>query len=164
MLFFFIISTFFKGYTKRQNYYLDYYAKNQHYLAVNNLTKTAPEVLKTDSYFSAPSFPLAVIPWKQRNYRIHTHQFTELVVITGGSGIHCAGAADYPVSRGDVFVINSRQAHGYRNARNLTLVNILFDMPALGVSLRDLENVPGYNALFKLEPAEIPGLFFPCRN
>ena len=84
---------------------------------------------------------------------MHKHQFTELVVITGGSVIHCTERAEYPVSRGDVFVINGHQVHGYRKGRNLALVNILFDMPGLGISLKDLENVAGYNVLFKLEPA-----------
>jgi AraC-like DNA-binding protein len=75
------------------------------------------------------------------------------VIITGGSGIHCTGGAEYPISRGDVFVINVHQTHGYRDIGPLALVNILFCPDELNLPLKDLATVPGYNALFKLEPA-----------
>lgn len=114
----------------------------------------SPPLLKGKGHFNIPGFPLAIYRHKEHKHSgLHAHQFTELVVITGGSGIHFTDNGDYPVSRGDVFIINGRQAHGYRNGRNLALVNILFDMSKLGISLKDLENVAGYNVLFRLEPA-----------
>lgn len=113
-----------------------------------------PYVLETTSVFNIPRFPLAVHRHREHKSSVlHTHAFSELVVITGGSGIHCTGGTEYPISRGDVFVINRNQIHGYRGEGTLSLVNILFDISKLGIHLKDLKTIPGYDVLFKLEPA-----------
>jgi AraC-like DNA-binding protein len=77
----------------------------------------------------------------------------ELVVITGGTGLHLTGDQRYPVARGDAFVIARNRSHGYASVRDLALVNILFDPARLALPLHDLAKVPGYHVLFKLEPA-----------
>jgi AraC-like DNA-binding protein len=75
------------------------------------------------------------------------------VVITGGSGRHFTGDEQYPIVRGDAFVIARNRSHGYRDVRDLALVNILFDPARLALPLHDLANMPGYHVLFRLEPA-----------
>ena len=84
--------------------------------------------------------------------RLHTHDFSELVIVLGGSGVHISPAGDYPIVAGDVFVLHGQQAHGYRNTANLELVNILFRLNELGIPLQDILSLPGYHALFTLEP------------
>ncbi|MHB0939438.1 MAG: helix-turn-helix domain-containing protein [Armatimonadota bacterium] len=84
--------------------------------------------------------------------RVHTHDFSELVIVLGGSGVHVAPAGDYPIVAGDAFVLHGRQAHGYRNTADLELVNILFRLDELGIPLQDILSLPGYHALFTLEP------------
>ena len=84
--------------------------------------------------------------------RVHTHGFSELVVVLGGAGVHIAPAGDYPIGAGDVFVLHGNQAHGYRNTANLELVNILFCMDELAIPLQDVVSLPGYHVLFTLEP------------
>ena len=44
-------------------------------------------------------------------------------------------AGDYPITAGDVFVIHGDQAHGYQDTAELDLVNILFSMEELKLSL-----------------------------
>lgn len=111
-------------------------------------------VLDGNRFFNNAGF--ALVAQRHREHKsiaLHAHNFTELVVITGGSGIHCTGGTEYPISRGDIFVINGDQIHGYRGGRALALINILFDLIKLGIPPKDLEAIPGYNVLFKLEPA-----------
>jgi len=84
--------------------------------------------------------------------RVHTHEFSELVIVLRGSGVHISPAGDYPIVVGDVFVLHDVQAHGYRNTAGLELVNILFRMEELAIPLRDIVSLPGYHALFTLEP------------
>ena len=86
------------------------------------------------------------------NTPLHTHGFSELVIILQGRGVHISPAGDYPIGVGDVFVLHGNQVHGYRDTVNLDLVNILFCMDELAVPLHDIVSLPGYHALFTLEP------------
>lgn len=83
---------------------------------------------------------------------IHRHDFSELVIVLRGSGVHRSPAGDYPIGAGDVFVLHGNQAHGYCNTADLELVNILFCMDELAIPLQDVTVLPGYHVLFTLEP------------
>lgn len=83
---------------------------------------------------------------------IHSHNFSELVIVLHGSGIHISPAGDYAIGAGDIFVLHGNQAHGYRDTSELELVNILFRLEELAIPLQDLVSLPGYHALFTLEP------------
>jgi len=83
---------------------------------------------------------------------LHSHDFSELVIVLHGSGVHISPAGDYPIRTGDVFVLHGDQAHGYRETAALGLVNILFRLEELAVPLLDIVSLPGYHALFTLEP------------
>lgn len=89
---------------------------------------------------------------RHQNTRLHTHDFSELVIVQNGAGIHMSPAGDYPIGAGDAFVLHGNQAHGYRDTAELELVNILFCLDELAVPLRDVVLLPGYHALFTLEP------------
>jgi AraC family L-rhamnose operon transcriptional activator RhaR len=110
--------------------------------------------VKAESVFPDPAFPLVVRQvLRHGEASVHGHEFVELVVINGGSGLHLTGDERYPIARGDAFVIARNRSHGYASVRNLGLVNILFDPVGLALPLHDLAKVPGYHVLFKLEPA-----------
>ncbi len=104
--------------------------------------------------FGGSGYPLAVI-WVEEHIDLglHTHDFTELVLILGGSASHLMPGASYPISAGDAFVINPGIAHGYGQTNQLELVNILFDLKRLPLPLGELSRLPGYHALFELEPS-----------
>ena len=86
------------------------------------------------------------------DYPEHTHEFTELVVVYEGSGINCVDGFDYPISAGDVFVLHEGTKHSYRETRHLHLCNVLFDSSLLDIKGIDMSHLPGYHALFLLEP------------
>ena len=52
-----------------------------------------------------------------------------------------------------VFVIGGSRPHDYHSMERLCLVNILFQPEKLGLRNYDLRSLPGYHALFILEPA-----------
>ncbi len=83
----------------------------------------------------------------------HSHSFTEVVVVTSGKGVHSAGEHEWLIASGDAFVINRTIAHAYKNTQGLELINILFDEKRLRIPVRELSGLPGYIALFTLEPA-----------
>jgi len=86
------------------------------------------------------------------DYPLHRHEFTELVVVAAGHGTHLTPDERYPLTAGDVFVIAPGAAHGYRARQRLVLINVMFDLARLPLPTLDLLQIPGYRALFLLEP------------
>lgn len=103
-----------------------------------------------------PSFRLRVQvkEWTAPLLEIHSHEFAELVIMLGGEVMHeLSQEIIYPLQAGDVFVINRDLEHGYRDAARARICNILYD-PDQCLTLRsDAQRLPGYHALFFLEPA-----------
>jgi AraC-like DNA-binding protein len=85
--------------------------------------------------------------------RPHYHDFSELVIVAGGRGRHVLQAESFPVSGGDVFVLQGRQVHCFREREGLQLINVMYDPAGLALPTRQLRRLPGYSALFMLEPA-----------
>jgi AraC-like DNA-binding protein len=83
---------------------------------------------------------------------LHTHEFTEIVVVLDGGGYHRTERSEYPIEPGDAFLIQAGQMHGYRIPERLYVANVLFDEAALQIPINDLRTMPGYHALFTLEP------------
>lgn len=109
-------------------------------------------LLKKD-WFHADGFPIAVERRnRQEAFGLHNHEFSEIVLITGGRGQHVLEEDSWQLSMGDVFVIGGTRLHDYASVDQLSLINILFDPEALEWTLADLPGLPGYHALFHLEP------------
>ena len=84
-------------------------------------------------------------------YKEHHHNFTELVLICSGQGTHMLEGSSFPVSAGDVFVVQGKQKHCYQGG-GFTLMNIMYEPEELELPEERLCNIPGYRALFLLEP------------
>lgn len=103
--------------------------------------------------FPDPDFQLSVLRRSpQIPFPKHTHDFSELVIVYSGTGVHFTETEEYRLSSGDVFVIQGDRAHGYRQLDRLELVNIIFDDKNLPFPKEDLMNLKGYHALFTWEP------------
>lgn len=112
------------------------------------------QILKKKDWFPDDGFPIVVERRDpQEPFGIHTHEFSEIVIITGGKGVHIAGEESYELSTGDTFVIGGDRPHDYLNMDRLRLINVLFDMSDLPMTFSDLQSLPGFHALFTLEPA-----------
>ncbi len=83
---------------------------------------------------------------------LHTHSFDELVLVIGGSAIHIVDDQEYPIIRGNVFVISGKQKHGYINTNHLKLVNIIYQRDFFKTLKIKYTNLSGFNTLFVHEP------------
>jgi len=110
--------------------------------------------LASSAYFADPQFGLRVmrVPNHAPSHNQHAHDFEELVVILAGQGRHQVGPQTYDISAGDVFVVLGDMTHCYPAADKLSLINILYDSASLRLPQADLGALPGYHALFQLEP------------
>jgi len=109
----------------------------------------------TNEFFQDPALPLAVHRrTAQRPKALHTHGFSELVLVLGGEAAHITEKDEHPIRKGDIFIIQGELAHGYRDSKNLSIVNIMFDQSRLHLPDADLHSMPGYHALFTLEPQD----------
>ncbi len=110
-------------------------------------------ILKIDEWFHPDGFPISVERREpQEHFEPHAHEFTELVIVTGGKCLHVTGSESWELTAGDVFVMTGRREHEYRDLLDLRLVNILYQPNRLQMGLLDLPSVAGYHALFTIEP------------
>lgn len=83
---------------------------------------------------------------------LHAHaDFSELVIVLDGSALHIVGGESYPISKGDVFVVGQNTEHGFTQTEQLTICNAMF-RPEIFDSVYDMKQLPGFQALFVLEP------------
>jgi len=83
----------------------------------------------------------------------HSHDFCELVIITAGTGLQWLEGDDFPVTAGDVFLLQGRRRHYFHQRNNLEMINIMYDPDKLHLPESELRRIPGYCAMFLLEPA-----------
>ncbi len=109
--------------------------------------------LNRPDFFDSKDEPIKLIRRSpQIPYPLHNHDFSELVIIMSGTGEHFTEQGSYRLKAGDVFVIHSGTSHGYKDLEDLYLVNILFTPENLPLPFLDIAYIPGFQALFRLEP------------
>jgi AraC-like DNA-binding protein/mannose-6-phosphate isomerase-like protein (cupin superfamily) len=88
----------------------------------------------------------------QGAFPIHSHEYVELVIVLSGRAMHLTNYGNHALEDGDVVVINRHTRHGFSEAHDLTLCNIMYDPAQFLSGHRDLDKMMGYHALFDLEP------------
>ncbi len=84
---------------------------------------------------------------------IHGHEdFVELVIVLDGSAVHIVNNERFRINKGDVFVMNDGVFHGYEKAENFKICNIMFRTDTFISENYDIRRLPGFHALFLLEP------------
>lgn len=95
------------------------------------------------------AFPLFISEIADHGDReLHLHDFHELVFVTAGRALHITENEEYPVRQGDVFLVPPFRRHGYRDSRDLSLVNLLFQPERMRLPIWDLDETPGWQLLF----------------
>jgi AraC-like DNA-binding protein/mannose-6-phosphate isomerase-like protein (cupin superfamily) len=89
---------------------------------------------------------------KQANRALHKHDFIELVIVLNGQGTHIIEDARHTIKTGDTFVVPPNVQHAYADTNNLELLNILIRSQHLQTLHRECVSMPGFHALFLLEP------------
>lgn len=95
----------------------------------------------------------------QYGYHDETHKwhhhadFIELTIVLEGTALHQINhQKTYFIKRGDVFAMADGVSHIFVDAQKLHICNIMFRMEDLAENLPDLRMIPGFHALFIIEP------------
>lgn len=84
---------------------------------------------------------------------VHRHEdFSELVIVLEGTAEHLVGKERYPISKGDVFVVNQYTEHGYIGATDFRICNIMFNPDVMLENIYNIRQSAGFQALFVIEP------------
>lgn len=112
-------------------------------------------VMQRGRCFPLEDFPLGVVYSPEQgllDYHIHEN-FSELVIITEGTGIHEVNGRSYPVTAGDVFMVQGDYVHCYSDGYGLTLVNVIFNWDELPLPQCDIGEIAAFQHLFVIDPA-----------
>jgi len=109
------------------------------------------EMIKEKNYFQSKNFGTLMIDGEELP-SLHTHDFDELVFVPGGTGIHYTDDDEYPLVRGDVYVVSGNQAHGFKKNDKLNLVNILYNRNYFSKVKKEFAYINGFQAMFVYEP------------
>jgi AraC-like DNA-binding protein len=108
--------------------------------------------LKVSDWFHPDGFPLSIVLKEpQERFTMHTHEFSEIVIVFAGDALHVIGRESRPVMAGDIFIVGGPEAHDYREIKDLRLINVLFRPQDLHLEPMDLSGLTGYQQLFSFE-------------
>lgn len=90
--------------------------------------------LTSESIFPSKDLPFYIGKCYHTNFsdlKIHTHDFIEIVYVYDGKGYHIYNDVTYPVSKGELYIINSRTPHCFyptdkSNSEHLVVYNLCF--------------------------------------
>ena len=82
----------------------------------------------------------------------HCHDFYELSIVSQGIGIQSLEGMDLPITAGDVFLLQGRQRHFYHDRKDLIMYNVMYNPDLILWPENELRCMPGYCAMFMLEP------------
>lgn len=105
-----------------------------------------------DDYLDAEAFANCYIH-KDYIFKMHSHQFYEINIITKGSGRHYISDTYLPATVGDVFVIPPEVPHGYFTFDTLDIAHILLKKSFIQRYREELLQIPGYDLFFNIEPS-----------
>jgi AraC-like DNA-binding protein/mannose-6-phosphate isomerase-like protein (cupin superfamily) len=109
--------------------------------------------------FGSSGFPVAVQRrTPQASYPRHTHEFTELVIVTAGTGMHLAARERWPLTRGDVLLVKPGAAHAYSRTSRLSLINVSFHASPLGLSDEEIAELGPVGHALRPKPRHAWGL------
>lgn len=91
----------------------------------------------------------------------HCHDdFSELVIVLGGTAMHVVEGEEYLLRKGDVFVINEDTAHYFKQPHHFKICNIMYRHADLLANDVDIKKTAGFHALFMIEPSLAKGHHF----
>ncbi len=99
-------------------------------------------------------FPLFIQKSNTKNHVLHGHDFTELVIVEYGKGIHFTSSSRHLITTGDVLVIPRGTKHGYENSERLQITNLVFDLSLLDSLPATFRHISGFQSLFLLSPLQ----------
>ena len=88
----------------------------------------------------------------------HSHDCTEIGIITQGEALHLCNGESRRIHPGDVLILYPDQLHSFPETENLSMYNVLFRRQELNIPQYDLVKFPRYQEIFMPEESgNMPG-------
>lgn len=84
--------------------------------------------------------------------QMYSHDFNEIVIIASGRGVYLIDGHEYVVSTGDVFLVQGYQKHYFKEHEDLVVYKVMYSSDSLPWPEKEFKSIPGYHAVFMLEP------------
>ncbi|MBR2440286.1 MAG: helix-turn-helix domain-containing protein [Lentisphaeria bacterium] len=108
--------------------------------------------LKNEDFLRKKQLPLVLLRRDpQPEFPLHSHESSELVIVTRGQGKHILPGSERNISAGDVFLIHGKTRHAYSDLHDLALYNIMFDLKEFNHPLFALQGKSLLPSLFLLK-------------
>ena len=108
--------------------------------------------LKNEDFLRKKQLPLVLLRRDpQPEFPLHSHESSELVIVTRGHGKHILPGSERNISAGDVFLIHGKTRHAYSELHDLALYNIMFDLKEFNHPLFALQGKSLLPSLFLLK-------------
>ena len=108
--------------------------------------------LKNEDFLRKKQLPLVLLRRDpQPEFPLHSHESSELVIVTRGHGKHILPGSERNISAGDVFLIHGKTRHAYSDLHDLALYNIMFDLKEFNHPLFALQGKSLLPSLFLLK-------------
>lgn len=95
-------------------------------------------------------FPFHILLDNHENtFPIHSHaDFCELAIVIGGSAAHIVNDECFTIKKGDVFFIGKNMSHGFSEAVDFRICNIMFSSEAFFSDDSDICRTESFRSLF----------------
>lgn len=99
------------------------------------------------------NFPVLTAAHRHKfpNLPLHSHDFTEVVIVNSGRGRHIFDDKEFPIAAGDIFIIPKGVKHGYVNEDSLLITNMVFQMSSVDEHFPEIKSMPGFFAFLMAE-------------
>ncbi|SET03272.1 AraC family transcriptional regulator [[Clostridium] polysaccharolyticum] len=110
--------------------------------------------MKLEFFTKDETFPFYIqYGYHKDNMYLHVHEsYSELVIVLGGSAKHMVNQEEFYISEGDVFIIGADTYHGYKEANDFRICNIMFRHEYFFANDFDMKELSGFQGLFVIEP------------
>ena len=117
---------------------------------------SSPIRLHGADFFLPAHAPLRAMPTVlDGGVPLHDHDFMEVALVLGGTGVHRTIYGDQPIGRGDAFVLRPGAWHAYTDAVGLELYETRFGMELLGRELAWTRDDPAIDLMFWAAPLSL---------
>ena len=93
------------------------------------------------------------------DFTLHWHDFFEIELVLSGRATHLLNGKEYPLGRGDIFVLNPSDYHGIRVIEELELINIMLDESLIRTQLLDALLSCKRDIMFTLQEEEFDSVY-----